>query len=129
MSETWRRRILIVAGLWNLFGGASALADPGGHFAQLYTTALDLDDPLTRFFYRAVWINVVAWGLGYLLAAFRPAARLPILAAGGAGKAAYGAACLALVAAGVGNTMLLAAGVLDFLFAGCFAYLVWPRRA
>jgi len=129
MSETWRRRILIVAGLWNLFGGASALADPGGHFAQLYTTALDLADPLQRFYFHGVWRNVVAWGLGYLLAAFRPAARLPILAAGGAGKLAYGVACLALVASGVGNPMLLVAGIVDFVFAALFAAILWPRRA
>lgn len=56
MSETWRRRILYVAGAWNVVGGVSALADPARHFAQLYGAALTLDDPLQAFFY-ILWLQ------------------------------------------------------------------------
>ena len=57
LSDVWQKRILIIAGLWNLLG-ASALFDPGKHFQQLYTTSLSLDDPLQLFFFRCTWINV-----------------------------------------------------------------------
>lgn len=128
MSETWRRRGLYLAGAWNILGGASALADPAGHFAQLYTAALNLSDPLQAFFFRATWINVIAWGLGYVLAGRHPAGRGPVLLAGGAGKLAYFGACLALFLGGSGNTLLLASGILDVLFAGFFACVLWHQR-
>ncbi len=129
MGETWRRRALYLVGALNILGGASALADPARHFAQLYTAALSLDDPLQAFFFRATWINVIAWGVGYILAGRYPAARGPVLLAGAAGKLAYFGACLALYLTGTGNAMLLATGVLDVLFAGFFAYVLWLQRA
>jgi hypothetical protein len=128
VSETWRRRLLYVAGAWNVIGGVSALADPARHFAQLYGAALSLDDPLQAFFFRATWINVIAWGLGYILAARHPAARGPVLMAGGVGKLVYFAACLALVGSGRGSTVLLASGVLDVVVAGCFFCILWRQR-
>ena len=128
MNETWRRRILYVAGALNILGGASALFDPAGHFSQLYNSRLALDNPLQAFFFRATWINVIAWGVGYVLAARNPGSRLPILAAGGAGKAAYFAACLALFFSGTGNATLLAFGVVDLVFAGFFAYVLWTAE-
>ena len=77
MSEAWRRWGLYLAGVWNLVGGATALDDPARHFAQLYGTALSLADPLQAFFYRATWINVIAWGVGYILAARHRTGRPP----------------------------------------------------
>jgi len=129
LSETWRRRLLYFAGAWNIVGAVGALVDPSGHFASMYTRALSLDDPLQGFFFRATWINVNAWGIGYLLAARLPAARVPILTAGAAGKLAYFGACVTLFRSGVGSPMLLAAGIFDVLFAGFFAYVVWSRRS
>ncbi len=128
MDEAWKRRGLYLAGAWNVVGGLSALADPARHFAQLYGAALSLSDPLQAFFFRATWINVIAWGLGYILAARHPAARAPVLIAGGTGKLAYFGACLGLVTGGVGGPGLLASGVLDVIFAGFFAYVVWSPR-
>jgi ABC-type Mn2+/Zn2+ transport system permease subunit len=111
-----------------VIGGASALADPTRHFAQLYNGALSLDDPLQAFFFRATWINVIAWGLGYILAGRHRAARGPVLIAGGAGKLAYFGACLALFLSGSGSAMLLAAGIVDVIFAGFFVYVLWLQR-
>lgn len=129
MSEAWRRWGLYLAGVWNLVGGATALVDPARHFAQLYGTALSLADPLQAFFYRATWINVIAWGVGYILAARHRAGRPPILIAGGLGKLAYAAACVGLVVNGIGGAALLASGVLDLLFAAFFAAVLWlPRQ-
>lgn len=128
MTETWRRGVLYVAGAWNVIGGVSALLDPTRHFAQLYSAALFLGDPLQAFFFRAVWINVIAWGVAYILAARNPAARGPVLIAGGTGKLAYFGACLALFMSGGGNAILLVAGVVDVLFAGLFAYVLWLQR-
>lgn len=128
MRETWNRRGLLLAATLNLLGGAGALLDPAGHFASLYTSTLSLADPLQAFFFRATWINVMAWGLGYLLAAFNPAARLPILAAGATGKAVYFGACLALVRSGAGRPLLLAFGILDLLFAVFFVSVLRRRR-
>ncbi|MEO5925734.1 MAG: hypothetical protein ABIR70_18090 [Bryobacteraceae bacterium] len=62
MTETWTRRILYFAGSWNVLGGLSALLDPSRHLAQMYTGALQFSDPLQAFFFRATWINVIAWG-------------------------------------------------------------------
>jgi hypothetical protein len=128
VSEAWKRGGLYLASAGNVVGGLSALADPARHFAQLYTAALPLDDPLQAFFFRATWINVIAWGLGYILAAQHAAARPPVLLAGGAGKLAYFDACVVLYVSGAGGAMLLAAGVLDVIFAGFFAYVLWRSR-
>ncbi len=128
MTEPAKRWILIVAAAWNIFGGASALFAPTQHFAQSYTTALSLDQPLHLFFFCCVWINAIAWGLAYLIAAFVPSARLAVLAAGAAGKVFYALACFALVSSGVGKNVILVAGVADMLLAGLFvAVLVFGR--
>ena len=128
MSEPWIRRVLYLVGAWNVLGGVSALADPTRHFGQLYATSLSLGDPLQAFFFRATWINVTAWGIGYILAGRHPGARGPVLIAGGAGKLVYFGACVMLFSSGAGSTMLLAAGVLDVLFAAFFAYAVHVSR-
>jgi hypothetical protein len=94
----------------------------------MYNGALSLDDSLQAFFFRATWINVMGWGIGYVLAGHMPSARIPILAAGGVGKLAYFGACTALFMSGKGSTMLFAAGVLDVLFSAFFAYAIWPRQ-
>jgi hypothetical protein len=127
MTPLWPRILLLLAAAWNIVGGLSALLDPAQHFAQLYTAALALDDPLQAFFYRCTWINVIAWGLGYVLAAFLPPSRTAILAAGAAGKSAYFLACAALYASGIGKSGLLLAGVVDVLFALAFLALLWRR--
>jgi hypothetical protein len=128
VSDAWQSKGLYVAGALNIVGGASALLDPAGHFAQLYSGALALGDPLQAFYFRATWINVMAWGVGYILAGRLPASRVPILAAGCAGKVAYFGACAALFASGVGNAVLLAFGILDLVFAAFFAHVLWRRR-
>jgi hypothetical protein len=128
VTETWIRRLLYLAGAWNVIGGLSALINPAAHFAQMYTGALALDDPLQAFFFRATWINVVAWGLGYIMAGrFRAAGEI-VLAAGGAGKLAYFGACLALFQSGRGSSMLLATGILDVIVALFFAHILWHHR-
>ena len=128
MTDTWPRRALYVSGAWNIIGGASALADPAGHFAQFYTTSLSLDDPLQAFFFRTTWINAIAWGIGYTMAGRYADARGPVLTAGGAGKLAYCAACVGLFVTGAGNRWLLATGIADVLFSALFAYILLQRR-
>lgn len=128
MSETWSRRLLYFAGAWNILGGAGALADPTRHIARFYGAALSVDEPLPAFFFRGVWINVIAWGVGYVLAARFPAGRAPILLAGAAGKLAYFAACVSLFSSGVGNGWVLASGVLDAAFAAFFLYVLRLQR-
>lgn len=120
MTEPWIKRLLLLAAAWNILGGASALLDPAQHFAQLYTSSLSLADPLQLFFYRCTWINVIAWGVAYALAAWHPGARKPALIAGAAGKFVYFLACASLFASGVGKPVLLAAGVVDVLLAVVF---------
>jgi hypothetical protein len=74
----------------------------------MYAVAPVPGDALLDFFYRSTWINVLAWGVGYLVAAFVPASRAAVLLAGAAGKAAYFVACVALVTSGVGRPLVLA---------------------
>ena len=128
MREPWLRLGLLCAATLNVLGAAGALIDPASHFASLYNSALSMHDPLQAFFYRATWIQVMAWGIGYLLAAQHPDARLPILAAGGAGKALSFLAGLALVLSGVGRPLLLVFGILDLLIAAFFAWILWRGR-
>lgn len=123
MSEKLQKGFLYVAGGWNIIGGASALVDPAKHL-ELYKGTLSLGEPVQAFFFRATMINVMAWGLGYILAARHPLARAPILIAGGIGKLAYFGACLTLYMNG-GNRMLLAFGILDVVFAGAFFYIAF----
>lgn len=128
MNETWIRRALYFAGAWNVLGGVSAITDPTRHFAQFYNGALSLDDPLQAFFFRATWINVIAWGIGYILAGLYPGGRVPVLLSGAAGKLVYFAASVALFSSGVGKTPLLVFGILDVVFAAFFVYVVSLQR-
>ena len=128
MSERWKKGILYVAGGWNVLGGMSALLAPYKHFDQLYNGALILGDPLQAFFFQATWINVIAWGIGYILAGIHVHARLPILLAGGMGKVAYFLACVSLFRSGVGTNASIAFGALDLLFACFFFYVLWSQR-
>lgn len=121
MHDAWLRRALVFSGVWNILGGISALLNPAQHFQQLYTTTFNLDDPLQAFFYRGVWVNVAAWGVGYLAAARLPGARRPILIAGGLGKLAFAGAAVSLYLEGVGNGLLLGLGLMDLVFAALFA--------
>ena len=123
MPSTLAKGILVAAAAWNVLGGIGAIADPSQHFAQLYRGALDLGDPVQRFYFQTVWIAVIAWGLAYLGAAFQERGREAVLLAGGAGKAAYAVACLLFFAEGWGTPMLLAVGAVDVIFAALFAAL------
>ena len=127
MREQWARRVLYFAGTWNVVGGLTALAGPARHFDQMYAGSLDLHDPLQAFFFQATWINVIAWGVGYLLAARWSSVRAGILVAGAAGKLAYFAACWSLFRTGLGNGMLLGTGLMDVGFASMFLLIVAGR--
>lgn len=130
MNDTWTRRLLLAAAAWNIAGAVTSLVDPAGHYAQMYTTgAPATDDPLLTYFYRCTWINVLAWGGAYALAAMWPRSRAAVLAAGGAGKAAYFVACAALVASGVGQPLVLAFGLGDLLMAGLFGWALLSHQA
>jgi hypothetical protein len=123
MNETWIKRLLLVSAAWNITGGVTSLADPANHFAQMYTAAPAVaNDVLLMYFYQCTWINVLAWGAAYGLAAFWPQSRAAVLAAGGAGKAVYFLACAALVASGVGKPVVLAFGLGDLLMAALFGW-------
>lgn len=128
MNETWIRRLLLASAAWNITGGATSLADPANHFAQMYTVAPASGDALLTYFYQCTWINVIAWGVAYGLAAFWPASRAAVLVAGGAGKALYFLACVALVASGVGKPLVLAFGLGDLAMAGLFAWAFVSQR-
>lgn len=132
MNEIWTKRLLLASAAWNITGGLSSLADPAHHIAQMYTVApAAANDVLLRYFYQCTWINVLAWGAAYGLAAFWPASRAAVLAAGGAGKAAYFVACAALVASGVGKPLVLAFGLGDLLMAALFGWALvaqWRRE-
>jgi len=129
MNETWTKRLLLVSAAWNITGGATSLADPANHFAQMYTVAPPAaNDALLMYFYQCTWINVLAWGAAYGLAAFWPRSRAAVLAAGGAGKAVYFLACAALVASGVGKPLVLAFGLGDLLMAVLFGWAFVSQR-
>jgi hypothetical protein len=128
MSQTWTRRLLLASAAWNLTGAATSLADPANHFAQMYAVAPAMDDALLMYFYQCTWINVLAWGLAYGLAAFWPQSRPAVLAAGGLGKAVYFLACLGLVVSGVAKPLVLAFGLGDLLMAVLFAWALFSMR-
>jgi hypothetical protein len=128
VNETWIKRMLLASAAWNITGGITSLADPANHFRQMYTVAPAANDALLMYFYQCTWINVLAWGLAYLLAAFWPLSRKAVLVAGAAGKAVYFVACAALVAAGVGRPLVLAFGLGDLLMAALFAWALLSQR-
>lgn len=129
MNETWTKRLLLGSAAWNITGGVTSLADPANHFAQMYAVAPAVAiDPLLMYFYQCTWINVLAWGGAYALAAFWPSSRAAVLAAGGAGKAVYFLACAALVASGVGKPLVLAFGLGDLLMAALFGWALLSQR-
>jgi hypothetical protein len=129
MNETWTKRLLLCSAVWNITGGVTSLADPANHFARMYAMAPAVaNDPLLMYFYQCTWINVLAWGVAYALAAFWPNSRAAVLAAGGAGKAVYFLACAALVASGVGKPLVLAFGLGDLLMAALFGWALLSQR-
>ena len=128
MRPGWQRVVLLIAAAWNLGGGALALLDPAQQFEQLFNGALVMSDPIQLFFYRCTWINVMAWGLAYLIAAFT-GSRVAVLLAGGIGKLLYFVACLSLFFVGAGTVALLGAGVVDLLLALLFLVAAFSRRA
>jgi len=129
MNDTWTRRLLIGSAAWNIIGGTTSLLDPANHFAQMYTVAARPDDALLMYFYQCTWINVLAWGAAYLLAAFWRGSRPAVLAAGGIGKAVYFLACAALVGSGVGKPLVLLFGLGDLVMAGLFAWAFLSQRS
>jgi hypothetical protein len=129
MNETWIKRLLLIAAARNIAGAVISLADPANHFSQMYTTVpAAADDALLMYFYQCTWINVLAWGGAYALAAFWPKSRAAVLGAGGAGKALYFLACAALVASGVGKPLVLAFGLGDLLMAALFSWALLSQR-
>lgn len=128
MKQSWTKWLLLIAAGWNVFGGTSALLDPAQHFAQMYTSSLSLDDPLQLFFYRGVWINVIAWGIAYFVAAMLPTARIAVLVAGAVGKSAYFFSCLLFFTSGVGQTLVWVTGGVDLIFAALFATAIFRAR-
>ena len=128
MNDTSIKRLLLASAAWNLAGGISSLADPANHFRQMYAVAPPANDPLLMYFFQCTWINVIAWGLAYGLAAFWPRSRAAVLAAGGAGKAVYFLACAALVGSGVGKPLVMVFGLGDLAMAGLFAWALVSRR-
>jgi hypothetical protein len=128
VNETWIKRMLVASAAWNITGGATSLADPAHHFQQMYNLTPAVNDALLMYFYQCTWINVLAWGLAYLLAAFWPRSRQAVLVAGGAGKAVYFLACAALVASGAGKPLVLAFGLGDLLMAALFGWAWLSQR-
>jgi hypothetical protein len=128
MNDTWIRRLLIGSAAWNITGGASSLLDPVNHFAQMYTVTGRPDDALLMYFYQCTWINVLAWGAAYLLAAFWRDSRPAVLVAGGVGKVVYFLACAGLVLSGVGKPLVLLFGLGDLAMAGLFVWAFQAKR-
>lgn len=122
MNESWIKRLLLASAAWNITGGASSLLAPTNHFKQMYTASPATNDVLLMYFYQCTWINVLAWGLAYLLAAIWKESRPAVLAAGGVGKAIYFLACIGLVASGVGKPLTLVFGLGDLLMALLFGW-------
>jgi hypothetical protein len=128
VNGIWIKRLLLASAAWNITGGITSLADPANHFKQMYTVARAANDALLMYFYQCTWINVLAWGLAYLLAAFWPQSRKAVLAAGAAGKAVYFLACAALFTSGAGRSLVLAFGLGDLLMAALFVWALLPQR-
>lgn len=128
MNESWTKRMLLASAAWNLTGGVTSLADPANHFRQMYNATPAVNDAPLMYFYQCTWVNVLAWGLAYLLAAFWPQSRKAVLAAGGVGKAVYFLACAELVASGVGKPLVLVFGLGDLLTAALFAWALLSMR-
>jgi hypothetical protein len=122
-APKWQKPALYAVGAWTAFGGISALADPGGHWATFF------GGPAPGPAIVAIaYAQLLAWGVGYALAAHEPAARGPMLAAGAVGKALYAAITIGAFASGAGTSALLATGIGDIAIAALFAWLVWGDR-
>ncbi|MDM4765905.1 hypothetical protein [Pelomonas sp. SE-A7] len=129
MNESWIKRLLLVAAAWNITGGASSLLAPANHFEQMYSVAPAANDALLNYFYQCTWINVLAWGLAYLLAALWRPSRPAVLVAGGIGKAVYFLACVGLYLSGAGKPLVMVFGVGDLLMAALFGWALLSTRS
>lgn len=127
MNSKWRTRALYGIGAWTALGGITALVDPGAHCALFFGGEGLVDSDAALLVFRIAYAQLVAWGVGYALAARCSAMQTPMLAAGAMGKSIYAAIVIVAFARGSGTTALLATGVGDLLIASFFVVTLAQR--
>ena len=101
-SPLWMRRMLLVAGAYNVLWGAFTVLFPSALF-----TWLKMEQPNYPQFWQCIGMIVGVYGVGYAIAAFDPARHWPIVLVGLLGK----------VCGPIGMAQALWTGALPWTFA------------
>src|SRR5687767_6503123 len=113
--KRWQRGALYGIGAWTAFGGVSALVDPAAQAATFFTDASVVESGGGLLLLRLAYAQLLAWGVGYALAARFPAMLVPILGAGIVGKVSYAALTAIAYGTGSGTFALLLTGAGDLI--------------
>ncbi len=128
VRSSYFKTMFLVAGLWNVVAGfvnwLLVLAVPNA-FA-LY----GMKRPDSLFSFHAMFWLIIAYGVGYLMVSRDISKNRGIVITGGViGKIAFFGACVATLALGEANAVLLIPGAIDLVFSGLFIdFLIATRK-
>mgnify|MGYP000152981772 CR=1 FL=1 len=112
-SKFWKI-VFIVAAIYTGGGVLQGIINPGSAFTLM--TGATTDDYYTLFFFRAGWLTVFAFGVGYFLVSRNPSRYPGVVVAGGLGKLFFAVHVFLNYASGKFTVMTLAAAVGDVVF-------------
>ena len=104
-SKFWKI-VFIIAGIYTAGGVLPGIIDPSQAFTNM--TGAVTDDYYTLFWFRAGWLTVFAFGVGYFLVSRNPSRHPGIVIAGGLGKLFFAVHVLLNYGSGKFTVMTLA---------------------
>ena len=120
-SRFWRI-VFLLAGLYTAGGVLPGIISPqqgllafADHYAPTY---------FTLFFFRALWITVFVFGIGYLIVAWKPSNHVGIVILGFLGKLLFAANVLIQVSKGLLGKAPMAAAIVDMVFVILFGLFI-----
>ena len=117
MIFKYRRTILLLVALGNIFGAIIAIAFPAWFMEQFFKVPPQAAGtfPYLPMYHYTFWIFVLIMGVGYWMTAITPDKNKAVLFIGGAGKISAAIFWVMLFAQGFGNWFMITGGIYDGL--------------
>lgn len=122
----FRKLLLLVASVGNLFGAFMALAFPAWFMEQLFNVPPQAEGtfPYLPLYHYTFWSFVLIMGIGYWMTAFTPEKNRAVLFIGGAGKIVAALFWALFFSQGFGNWLMISGAIYDGLF-GIILFLLF----
>jgi hypothetical protein len=121
------KTIFTIAAALNVIGALSALAAMPLHLQLFYGHGST--DILVKFYHYNFWCVVLAMGIGYAIAARKPAENQGLIFIGGIGKLIAAASWLLMYSLGEATPLVLAGVAYDGSFGLLFLVILWQSRS